>query len=415
MNSPFLTVLIAFFLAGCMAKKSGKPADVDYYTCAMHPSVHEEVPGKCPICGMDLIPVLKQTPPDSHAMETAAPTTFMVPAERQQQIGVTYATVERKPLHHSIRAAGVVAPDKSKHWEFVARVDGYVQQLFVTSPGEIVVPDQRLLSIYSPDLLTTERELVDLLKMRAKSSGAHSPGESVDRLIESAERRLRQWNVADSQIADLKKSLRPADALTLLSPFRGVVEAVPVDQGRNVKMGDHLVDLVDLSVIWVWADFYQNELPMLTVGQTIGVTSNSLPGETFAGSIAQIDPFLDPARRTAKVRIDIANPDFKLRPGMYVDAELAMDMRDALTVPVSAVLPTGQHNLVFVDRHDGRLEPRSIELGGQFGDAYEVRGGVREGERVVASANFLIDAEAKLQGALKAFDEGKSAEHHHHD
>jgi len=333
---------------------------------------------------------------------------FLVPVERQQQIGVTYATVDRKLLFHTIRAVGLIVPDKGRNWQFVSRVDGYVQKLQVTAPGELVAKNAPLLSIYSPDLLTSEREFVELLRMRdqAKSKDAR---ETPQRLIESARRRLQLWNVTEEQIADLEKTRKASDTLTLLSPFRGVVQSVPVEQGKNVKVGDMLVEVADLSVVWVWAEFYENELPMLQVGQKIDVTTKSYPGEKFEGTISLINPFLEEAKRTAKVRIDIANPDFKLRPGMYVNAELAMDMGQALTIPVSAVMPTGTRNVAFVDKGEGKLEPRIVELGTKYGDIYEVKNGLKENERVVASANFLIDAESKVQGALKQFEEGDGA------
>jgi Cu(I)/Ag(I) efflux system membrane fusion protein len=173
----------------------------------------------------------------------------------------------------------------------------------------------------------------------------------------------------------------------------------------NVKVGDQLVDVADLSLVWVWAEFYENEVSMLKQGQTVQVTSNSYPGEKFDGQIALINPFVDPAKRTARVRIDIPNPDYKLRPGMYSNAELAMDMGEGLTVPSGAVMPTGTRSVVFVDKGEGKLEPRAVQLGQQYGDRVEVKDGLVEGERVVASANFLIDAEAKVQGALKSFEE----------
>jgi Cu(I)/Ag(I) efflux system membrane fusion protein len=423
-------VLLLFGSASCI-KRSGseKPGNVDYWTCTMHPSVHEKEPGKCPICSMDLVPVMKasvtpassskQPPKHDHAAMLAGRATadtasapgsheFIVPVERQQQIGVTYAKVERKPLFHTIRAVGLIVPDKGRNWQFVSRVDGYVQKLQVTAPGELVEKNAPLLSIYSPDLLTSEREFVELLRMRdqARSKDAR---ETPQRLIESARRRLQLWNVTEEQIAELEKTRKASDTLTLLSPFRGVVQSVPVEQGKNVKVGDMLVEVADLSVVWVWAEFYENELPMLQVGQKIDVTTKSYPGEKFEGTISLINPFLEEAKRTAKVRIDIPNPDFKLRPGMYVNAELAMDMGQALTIPVSAVMPTGTRNLVFVDKGEGKLEPKIVELGTKYGEIYEVKSGLEENERVVASANFLIDAESKVQGALKAFEDGDQA------
>jgi Cu(I)/Ag(I) efflux system membrane fusion protein len=426
-------VVVLFGAASCSKQGAApnKDSNIDYWTCTMHPSVHSKTPGKCPICSMDLVPVMKKggrestekqggetkgmsgmpgMPGMKAAAETKAPQTseFVVPVERQQQIGVTYATVKRAPLQHTIRSVGMIVPDRSRNWQFVSRVDGYVQKLNVTSPGEIVEKDAPLLAIYSPDLLTSEREFVELLRMRdeAKTKDAR---ETPQRLIESAKRRLQLWNVTPEQVAELERTRKASDTLTLLSPFRGVVQSVPVEQGKSVKMGDMLVEVADLSLVWVWAEFYENELSMLQAGQKIAVTAKSYPGQNFDGTISLINPFIDETKRTAKVRIDIPNADFKLRPGMYVNAELAMDMGEALTVPVSAIMPTGERNVVFIDKGEGKLEPRIVQLGAKYGDIYEVQSGLQEGERVVASANFLIDAESKVQGALREFGEGDRA------
>ena len=431
-----LLVLAALLFGATSCARKGaseKASNVDYWTCTMHPSVHSKDPGKCPICSMDLVPVMKKegggATPQPQGQGTKAgetkdmsgmqgmpgmkegetkgaekPSEFVVPVERQQQIGVRYAKVERKPLRHTIRAVGLIVPDKTRNWQFVSRVDGYVQKLDVTGPGELVDKNAPLLSIYSPDLLTSEREFVELLRMRdqAKSKDAR---ETPQRLIESAKRRLQLWNVTKEQIGELERTRKASDTLTLLSPFRGVVQSVPLEQGKSVKVGDMLVEVADLSVVWVWAEFYENELSMLQVGQQIDVSTKSYPGEKFEGTISVINPFLDEAKRTAKVRIDIANPDFKLQPGMYVNAELAMDMGEALTIPVSAVMPTGTRSVVFVDKGQGKLEPRIVEIGSKYGDIYEVKSGLQGDERVVASANFLIDAESKVQGALRGFEE----------
>jgi len=158
-------------------------------------------------------------------------------------------------------------------------------------------------------------------------------------------------------------------------------------------------------VVWVWGEFYQDELPMLQIGQEVTVTSSSYPGEKFRGQITLIDPFIDNVKRTGRVRLDIQNPDLKLKPDMYVDLVLDMDMGRSLVVPVSGIIPTGKRNIAFVDKGEGKLEPRVLELGGKFGDVYAVNSGLKEGERVVASANFLIDAESKIQGALKDFQQ----------
>jgi len=413
---PLMALLTLLGMASCskastQKKRDGEPKaeqpggrKVKYYKSTMMSGEVSAKPTKDSM-GMDMVPVYEDQKSDTENQ----PTEFVVPVERQQQIGVRYAKVERKPLRHTIRAVGLIVPDRSRNWQFVSRVDGYVQKLNVTSPGEIVEKDAPLLSIYSPDLLTSEREFVELLRMRdeAKSKEAR---ETPQRLIESAKRRLQLWNVTSEQVAELEKTRKASDTLTLLSPFRGVVQSVPVEQGKNVKMGDLLVEVADLSLVWMWAEFYENELSMLQVGQKLAITAKSYPGQNFDGTISLIDPFVDATKRTAKVRIDIPNADFKLRPGMYVNAELAMDMGEALTVPVSAIMPTGERNVVFIDKGEGKLEPRIVQLGSKYGDIYEVQSGLQEGERVVASANFLIDAESKVQGALKEFEQEKPEE-----
>jgi Cu(I)/Ag(I) efflux system membrane fusion protein len=416
-----LTGFAALLLASC--KRSGadtKPANVDYYTCTMHPSVKKQSPtDKCPLCSMDLTPVKKkgESAAASHAGHTPGaatpaatteddkPSEFSVPVERQQQIGVTYATIEKRPFTHSIRAVGIAAYDKQRHWDYVTRVEGYVKKLFVFSRGELVEKDAPILTIYSPDLLTTQNEFVDVLKMRdeAKARENRAVLNSTEKLVESARQRLRLWNITDEQIGELEKSRKPQETLTLHSPFKGVVQDIGVDQGRKVMNGDHLVDIADLSMVWVWAQFYQDELPMLKKGLPVTLSTSSYPGEKLNGRISVIDPFINDAMRTGRARIDVENPDLKLRPDMYVDVELTMDMGEGVAVPVPAVLPTGKHNIVFVDKGEGKLEPRFVELGRKYGDFYEVKAGLKETERVVTSANFLIDAEAKVQGALKSW------------
>lgn len=452
-----MATIVGLFATSCGKKQSeGKPGNVDYYTCTMHPSVHSQNPhDKCPICGMDLVPVYKssatantssaqsentdqpatqagaqkikfyqstmnpqETSPvpakDSMGMEMKPvyeeagipenkPGEFSVPVERQQQIGVTFATVEKRPVKYSVRAVGLVAGDKQRHWDYVARVDGYVQKLDVFSRGEVVEKGAPLLSIYSPDFLTTENEFFDLLRVHDGMTNNSALAESNDRLIQSARERLRLWNISDDQIAELEKNRQPKENITLVSPFRGIVQDLDVDQGRHVSVGDHLVDVADLSVVWVWAQFYQDELPLLKQGLPVIVTSSSMPGQSFSGKISVIDPFVNDASRTIRVRVDVENPDFKLLPDMYVDTTLNIDEGVSLAIPVNAVLPTGEHNIVFVDKGGGKLEPRFIELGRQFDGYYSIKSGLKENERVIDSANFLIDAESQVQGALKSW------------
>jgi RND family efflux transporter MFP subunit len=434
-----LTVaLVPLILTGC-SKPAAKPAataDVDYWTCTMHPSVHSKDPGKCPICSMDLVPVKKNAAEKSET-ETAATnsgiqstgdmtkgspmgdmnmgprgkgagesTEFTVPVERQQQLGVTYATVTRRPVQLSIRSVGVLESDTSKTFDYVARVDGYVQELKVTSPGEEVLQSQPLLTIYSPDLRSTEQELINLLNDRDRGGATRA---SNDQLIEASKRRLKLWNVSDQEIAELEKSRKPSDQLMLRSPFDGVVNEVMARPGMNVKMGDKLVSVLDLSNLWVWAEFYENEIGLLKKGQPVDITLPALPNQTFRGQIAVINPTIDAMKRTSRVRIDIPNSNSLLRPGMYANAEVKIDGGEGLTIPVQAALPTGERMLVFLDRGEGKLLPRYVQVSRSFTtfdgkeqvSYYQVVKGLQEGDRIVASANFLIDAESQVQGALK--------------
>jgi RND family efflux transporter MFP subunit len=423
-------------------KSAGKPVDVDYYTCSMHPSVKsQDSKAKCPICSMDLTPVKKRDaaaksdPAETtdaakgrsaeehakmHADEGAKdmagmsgmkkeggekPAEFTIPLDRQQLIGVTYATVEKTPLKTSVRAVGTVAADKLRHWDYVSRVEGYVQKLEVASRGERVKRGQPLLSIYSPDFLATQRELLDALRIRdeARQSGVTENVASADRLVNAARRRLTLWNLGEAQLDELEKTRKAPDTLVLSSPFDGVVLELMTNQGSRVMPGDHLVDIADLSVVWVWAEFYQEELPFVRGGLPVTITTSVYPGEKLAGKIALVDPFLDPMKRTGRVRIDVENAELKLRPDMYVNVELGLDFGEGPTVPIGAVLPTGEHNVVFLDKGEGKLEPRFVEVGRKFGDRYVVTSGLAEGDRVVSSANFLVDAEAKVQGALKSW------------
>lgn len=335
----------------------------------------------------------------------AQPGEFTIPLERQHLFGVTYTTVEKTPLRATIRAVGTVAVETQLQWDCVARLDGYVHDLRVGAPGDPVAKGQILMDIYSPDLLATQNEFLDLLRMRdaAVRNGSAVAEQDARRLVASARERMRQWNVSDAQIDAIALSRKASQYMDLVSPVDGVVAAIPVRQGRRVAAGDPLVSVVGLSSVWVWAQFYQEEIPVLRPGVAVSITTSAYPGAAFAGKVALVDPFIDPSTRTARARIDVENADLRLRPDMYVDVELRLDQGDGLTVPVGAVLPTGRHNIVFVDKGDGRLEPRFVELGRKYGDRYAVARGLSQGERVVTSANFIVDAESKVQGALKSW------------
>lgn len=419
MNTQWLLRILipaALAVGGCGRQGDAVNPNIDYYTCAMHPSVRSQDPkGKCPICAMDLVPVAKAaaspmgTPLTAEGSAGSQNSVFIVPSERQQQIGVTYAAVRMAPLHRVIRAVGYIVPDAARRWEFTARTEAYVEKLHVTSPGESVRRDQPLVTVYSPDLLVTQTDFVRQLEERERATTAEEKARA-ERALDAFRRRLGQWQITPEQTSELERNRRPSEFLTLASPFDGAVEDVPVAQGRRVMPGDRLVSVADLSEVWVWADFYENETAALRAGEPAVVTAPAYPGEEFHGTIALVSPFLDEMNRTVRARLNIPNRALKLRPGMFVNVGLSLDRGKALSIPVGAVMPTGSRSLVFVDKGDGRLEPRTIQIGGKFGDLYEVQSGLADGERVVAGANFLIDAESKVQGAVKSFEAPVSGE-----
>jgi Cu(I)/Ag(I) efflux system membrane fusion protein len=403
-----LLILILMILTSCDQRPVRiAMTDVDYWTCAMHPSVHSETPGKCPICGMDLIPVRHRKE------ELSRPSEFFVPVQRQQQIGVTYTEVRRRHMQLDIRSVGTLEVDPAQIFECVTRMDGYIEDLRVTSPGEHVNVGQPLMMIYSPDLRNPEQELVNLLKVQV--NGSVTPG-SMDQLINSARRRLQLLNVGPGEIAELERTGQPTDRLLLRSPVDGVVSEAPMKDGMSVKRGDKVMTILNLSRLWLWANVYENEVGLLREGQSISVTLPAFPDRSFEGKIAAISPIIDSIKRTAAVRIDIPNPDGRLRPGMFANAVAEIDAGEELAIPVDSVLPTGSRMLAFVDKGSGRLEPRFIQVGRQFVDpadanrerCYQITSGLQDGERIVSSANFLIDAEAQIQGAMRDFGEEKA-------
>jgi Cu(I)/Ag(I) efflux system membrane fusion protein len=396
-------MLLAVVLAACSKPaKRVAIADVDYWTCTMHPSVHSESPGKCPICGMDLVAVTLRKKESSKTGE------FIVPVQRQQQIGVTYAEVRRRHMRFDIRSVGTLEADQAQIFECVTRLDGYIEEVQVSSPGARVTFGQPLMTIYSPDLRAPEQELVNLLKVQV--NGSVTPT-SMDQLISSARRRLQLLNIGPTEISELERTGQPNDRLLLRSPFEGVVSEAPMKIGMSVKRGDKLMTVLNLSDLWLWVNIYENDIGLLREGQPVTVTLPALPNRSLQARVVVIRPTIDPVNRTALARIDIPNPDGQLRPGMFANVIDEIDAGEGLTIPVDSVLPTGLGMLAFVDKGSGRLQPRFIQVGRQFVDLtdpnqeryYQITGGLQEGDRIVSSANFLIDAEAQVQGAVRDF------------
>ncbi|MGA2316109.1 MAG: efflux RND transporter periplasmic adaptor subunit [Thermodesulfobacteriota bacterium] len=335
-------------------------------------------------------------------MQEVAPGTVQISPEKQQLIGVKFGTVEMRPLEKIIRTVGRVDYDEKRIVTVSPKIGGWIEDLYVDFTGRFVSKGEPLLTIYSPELVSTQEEY--LIALRAKKELAKSPFPEVagsgNSLAESAKRRLKLWDISDDQIKALEESGQVKKTLTLHSPFSGFVLEKAAYNGMNVMPGIALFKLADLSVVWLYADIYEYELPFIRLGQQASVQLSYIPGEIFTGKAIYIYPSLNPETRTAKVRFEIPNPNGKLKPEMYANVEIKVHLGQKLTVPEGAVIDTGLRQMAIVDKGSGYFEPREVKVGAKVENYYEVIKGLKAGERVVTSANFLIDSESKLKEAV---------------
>jgi len=337
-------------------------------------------------------------------MTEVTPGTVQITPEKQQLIGVKIGDVETRPLEKVIRTVGRVDYDEKRIVTVSPKIGGWIEDLFVDFTGRYVSQGEPLLTIYSPELVSTQEEY--LIALRAKKDLAKSPFPEVAgsgySLAESAKRRLKLWDITDEQIKTLEESGQPRKTLTLFSPFSGFVLEKMAYKGMNVMPGMALFKLADLSVVWLIADIYEYELPFIRLGQQGSIQLSYIPGEKFIGRLIYIYPSLNPETRTAKVRFEFPNPHGKLKPEMYANVEIKVHLGHKLAVPEGAVIDTGLRQMVIVDKGSGYFEPREVKVGAKVDNYYEVVQGLKAGERVVMSANFLIDSESKLKEAMGA-------------
>lgn len=334
-------------------------------------------------------------------MSGPQPEVVAVPAVARQLIGVRSAPAAHATLEEEIRTVGTVGYDERGFTQVTLKTSGWVRKVFVDSIGRLVRKGEPLFTVYSPDLMATQDEYLLALKMRTQL--AESPlGEvktNTDALVASARERLRLWDVTDTQIAALEYRGKAEPVLTIYAPSSGIVmkrEALP---GKYVEPGTILYEIADLSMVWISGDIYESEVAAVKVGQPATMTFAAYPGETFRGKVAYVYPTVNTEARTARVRFELPNPELKLKPGMYGNVTLQTNAVRTLVVPKEAVLNTGLRQLVFMDRGQGRYESASVKLGRRSQDSVEVMEGLKEGDRIVTSANFLLDAESKLASA----------------
>jgi membrane fusion protein, copper/silver efflux system len=324
----------------------------------------------------------------------------VVTPERQQISGVRFGRVSIQNMEKVIRTVGRLEFDEKRISTVSPKIGGWIDELYVDYTGKMVRKGQPLLSIYSPELVSAQEEV--LLALKAKKILGASPiadvAEGGDRLLQGARRRLLLWDITPKQLENLEQTGEIKKNMMLYSPADGFVMEKMAFRGMSIMPGAALFKIGDLSTIWVIADIYEYELPFIKIGDKAQITLASFPGEIFEGAITYTYPSLDPKTRTARVRFDLPNPEFKLKPEMWASVELKIPLGRKLVVPEEAVMDSGTMQMVFVDQGQGHFESRHIQVGSKVQGYYEVLSGLKEGEKVVTSANFLIDSESQLKG-----------------
>jgi RND family efflux transporter MFP subunit len=374
-----------------------------YWVDPMHPWYKSDVPGIAPDCGMKLVAVYPgdEARYDRRANKLPVGSVQITP-EKQQLIGVEYGTVEYETVHSSVRAVARVALDETKISKVHSKLEGWIDQVFVDFTGQQVRQGDPLLTIYSPEALATEQEYLLAIKAQhmMHDNPVHEMLGSTENLVAAAKKRMELWDIGDGQIADITASGVPLKNLTLTSPITGFVMERNVFAKQRIMPETALYTIGDLSRVWVMADVFEYEAAAVRMGTPATLTLSYLPGRTFGGRVNYILPQVDAATRTLKVRIEFDNPDFALKPDMYGEVEFQTGGGRRLVVAQTAVMNSGDRQVVFVDRGKGYFEPREVTTGARSEGKVEIVTGLQPGERIVTSGNFLIDSESQLKTAL---------------
>lgn len=420
------------------AAPAAKPKPGQYY-CPMDPQIISDSPGKCPICGMKLVkfegdkadslnpalhdtankPSSTSTPgmPGMPGMDTST-VPGLVPVtiepQRLQLIGLKTGMVAKRVMGGTVTAVGYVTADESRLKNINVRVSGWVKKLFIDQTGQSVSAGQPLLTIYSPDLFQAEQDL-----MTALEGAGHVPVDPEltavrQQLVRAAQERLRLLGLSDAELANLEKNRKPESEITLTSRYEGVVLDRNVASGQYVTPDQNLLRLADLSKVWVMADIYENDLGSVKVGQTATVSLPSAGTAPLDGEVSFIYPVVSAETRTAKIRIELINPDMVLRPGMYANVSFGGESKPVLTVPAEAVMDGGKTKYAFVVHGGTHFAPTLITVGKESDDYAEILSGLKEGDEVVTSANFLIDSESRLKAAITGMGSAQTESHAGH-
>ena len=337
-------------------------------------------------------------------MSGMAPGRVMVSAEKQQLMGVRIATIERRPMVRTVRTVGTITYDETKVTHVHSKIEGWIDKLYVNYTGKLVEKGQPLFTLYSPDLLATQQEYLLAIKAKERLSTSSIPEVKSGplSLVEASKRRLALWDISENQIRELEEKGEAQRTLTLYAPHSGFVIKKEANQGMRIMPDKELYTIADLSTVWVNVDVYENEIPFIRPGQTATVAPSYDPSSTINGKVSFIYPYIDEKTRTAKARLDVPNPGFKLKADMYVNAEIKIDGGRHLAVPEEAVLDSGLKKVVFVDKGNGHFEPKEVKLGAKLDGFYQVVSGLDEGQKIAASSAFLLDSESRLSEAMGA-------------
>jgi Cu(I)/Ag(I) efflux system membrane fusion protein len=354
----------------------------------MHPQIKMSEPGKCPICGMDLIPLVQSSTTSND------PDAIHLSKEAAQLANVLTSVVTKQKPVKEVRLYGKIQADERLLQSQVAHVPGRIERLSVNYTGESVTKDQMLAEIYSPELVTAQQELLETVKTKQLQP----------ELYEASKEKLRQWKLTDNQITTIEESGTIQNNIEVLSNTSGVVTARRVNTGDYVSQGTVLFDIADLSRLWVMFDAYESDLQFLHKGEKISFTLQALPGLDYEGNIVFIDPIIDPVTRIAKVRVETGNQSGKLKPEMFATGIVSSTLdeyHNNFVIPKSAVLWTGKRSVVYVKKTGSDefvFKIREVELGPMLGESYVIMNGLSEGEEVVTSGTFSVDAAAQLEG-----------------
>ena len=383
-------------MAGMPAKDSERK--ILYWYDPMHPAYTSDKPGIAPDCGMALVPKYA----DDQALARMPSGTITISPEKQVLAGVRTAIVERKPLVRDIRTTAQIVADETRIAHVHVKVAGYVDKVYVDFVGQLVKKGQPLFTLYSPDLVSTQEEY--LIAKRGNATLGNAPFQEIadgsQSLLQSARERLKLWDISDDQIKELDATGKVSKDLTFYSPITGFVTDRKVFPQTSVTPDTELYTVSDLSTVWADVDIYEYEVPFVHLGQRVTLTLSYSPGKTYTGNISYVYPTVDPQTRTVKVRVQLPNPGFFLKPQMFADAQVRVDYGTKILVPEEAVLDSGTEQHVFVVHQGGVFEPRKVTVGPVVDNNAVILSGLKPGETIVVSGNFLIDSESGLKDAM---------------